>query len=274
MMSDSTGWRKTNPLPPAEDGERTVNTMSVADLDQSRRNTSPAGTNGDVNPVRPPGTEPTSARGAAHQANWFQFSFGEHRWEWSAATARLHGYRPDEVDPDAELILSHQHPGDRRSVAMSLEEIRRSSRSLSSRHRIIDTNGHLHHVIVVGDPVRDDSGAVTGVRGFYVETSAPRDSTREQSLTDAVAQIAETRAAIEQAKGMLMLIYRIDADAAFELLKWRSQMTNTKLRALSERIAADFPALDSEPNPPGRPEYDDLLLTAHLRVNPGDCRRP
>ena len=32
-----------------------------------------------------------------------------------------------------------------------------------------------------------------------------------------------------------MVVYRVDADAAFELLKWRSQETNVKLRILAER---------------------------------------
>jgi hypothetical protein len=218
--------------------------MSVADMDQPQMNAGPEG-------------------------NWFHFSFDQNRWEWSAATAQLHGYRPDEVVPDADLVLSHQHPGDRRSVATTLHEIRRSSRPRSSRHRLVDAKGDLHHVIVVGDPVHDERGAVTGVRGFYVETSAPRDAAREQSLTDAVTEITEARAVIEQAKGMLMVIYRIDADAAFELLKWRSQVTNTKLRALSERIAAAFLAMDSETTEARRPEHDNVLLTAHLRAVPG-----
>ena len=43
---------------------------------------------------------------------------------------------------------------------------------------------------------------------------------------------------IEQAKGMLMAIYGIDAAAAFDLLKWRSQETNVKLRSLAEQIVA------------------------------------
>jgi PAS domain S-box-containing protein len=244
--------------------------MSVADMDQTSMNTDPAPTRGDVNQARPTGTEPAPAGDEAHQASWFHLSFVDQHWEWSAATARLHGYQPDEVTPDTELVLSHQHPGDRRSLATTIDEIRRSSRSLSSRHRIVDTNGRLHHVIVVGDPIHDENGVVTGVRGFYVETSAPRDSNRELSVSAAVAEIAESRAVIEQAKGMLMVIYRIDADAAFELLKWRSQMTNTKLRTLSERIAADFLAMDGESNLPQRPEYDDILLTAHLRVTPND----
>ena len=39
---------------------------------------------------------------------------------------------------------------------------------------------------------------------------------------------------------MLMLIYRINADSAFELLKWRSQETNVKLRVLAKQIAKDL----------------------------------
>lgn len=46
-------------------------------------------------------------------------------------------------------------------------------------------------------------------------------------VTFAVAQIVEKRAVIEQAKGVLIVLYDIDADAAFDMLKARSQHTNT-----------------------------------------------
>jgi ANTAR domain len=65
---------------------------------------------------------------------------------------------------------------------------------------------------------------------------------------------------------MLMLIYRINADSAFELLKWRSQETNVKLRVLAEQIARDFADLEYDEVLPARAVYDRLLLTAHLRV--------
>jgi ANTAR domain len=48
---------------------------------------------------------------------------------------------------------------------------------------------------------------------------------------------------------MLMLIYGMDDSAAFELLKWRSQETNTKLRLLARQVAADFVALSSSEVP-------------------------
>ena len=65
--------------------------------------------------------------------------------------------------------------------------------------------------------------------GFYVDVT-PSERERQDQVAAAVTVIAEARAGIEQAKGMLMLIYGMDEPAAFELLKWRSQETNVKLR--------------------------------------------
>jgi AmiR/NasT family two-component response regulator len=91
---------------------------------------------------------------------------------------------------------------------------------------------------------------------------------QQERVSEAVAEIAEARSGIEQVKGMLMLVYRITPEAAFELLKWRSQETNTKLKALSEQIRKDFLELDYQDLLPHRSVYDRLLLTAHLRVEP------
>ena len=92
------------------------------------------------------------------------------------------------------------------------------------------------------------------------------DRAYDQLLSDAVSEIAESRGPIEQVKGMLMFVYRIDEQKAWELLKWRSQETNVKLRALAVQLAADILGLDYDENLPGRSSLDRLLMTAHLRV--------
>jgi hypothetical protein len=205
------------------------------------------------------------AGGEPQRVGWFRFYFADERWEWSPQVQRMHGYEPGAVEPTTELVLSHKHPDDKGKVAATLDEIRRTSQAFSTRHRIVDVSGSVHHVVVVGDRLYDDGGAVIGTHGFYVDLTPMMDETQDM-VTEAVAEIAENRGVIEQAKGMLMLVYRIDADAAFDLLKWRSQETNTKLRVLAEQIAVDFLALEyNDPLPP-RAEYDRLLLTAHLRV--------
>ena len=92
------------------------------------------------------------------------------------------------------------------------------------------------------------------------------DPTYAKLISDAVSEIAQSRGPIEQVKGMLMLVYRIDEQRAFGLLKWRSQETNVKLRALAVQLAADFLDLDYDENLPRRSSLDRLLMTAHLRI--------
>jgi PAS domain S-box-containing protein len=213
--------------------------------------------------------EQALAGGEPQRVGWFRFYFADERWEWSPQVQRMHGYEVGTVEPTTELVLSHKHPDDKGQVAATLEEIRRTEQPFSTRHRIIDVAGRVHHVVVVGDRIYDDQGAVIGTHGFYVDVSPMLDAssdTVQDRVTEAVAEIAESRGAIEQAKGMLMLLYRINADSAFELIRWRSQETNTKLRVLAEQIAADFLALEYNDVLPPRAEYDRLLLTAHLRV--------
>ena len=199
-------------------------------------------------------------------AGRFRFYFGDHRWEWSPEVERMHGYGAGEVRPTTEIVLSHEHPDDHSHVAATLEEIVRTGRPFSARHRIIDVQGSIHDVVVVGDRLQDDDGRVIGTAGYYVDVTPSDDRVRQQSVTDAVAEIAESRGVIEQAKGMLMLVYRLDAEAAFGLLKWRSQATNVKLRAISEQIGKDFLALSYSDVLPARSSYDQLLLTAHERA--------
>lgn len=206
------------------------------------------------------------AGGEPQRVGWFRFYFADERWEWSPQVERMHGYDPGTVHPTTDLVLSHKHPDDYGQVAATLDEIRRTAGAFSTRHRILDTHGDVHHVVVVGDQLFDDAGQVIGTHGFYVDVTPSVNDAHHARVSAAVAEIAEARSGIEQAKGMLMLVYRINADSAFELLKWRSQETNTKLRLLAEQIVADFLAISYDDVLPARSVYDRLLLTAHLRT--------
>ena len=163
-------------------------------------------------------------------------------------------------------MLSHKHPDDYRQIADTLALIRQTRQAFSSRHRIRDVQGVVHHVVVVGDQLRNGDGFVVGTHGFYIDVT-PAERARQDKLTAEVEKITKTRASIEQAKGMLMAIYGIDAQAAFDLLKWRSQESNVKLRPLAEQITADFAAVAHDEALPNRAVYDNLLLTAQDRVS-------
>ena len=96
--------------------------------------------------------------------------------------------------------------------------------------------------------------------------SAP-DSTEQQQITDVVMAITERRAIIEQAKGMLMLTYGIDADAAFALLRHQSQHHNVRLRLIAEQITKDLLALAASTSPASRLGVEGVLRTVHQRID-------
>ena len=203
-----------------------------------------------------------SAHHTALRTGWFRFYFADGRWEWSPEVDQIHGYEPGSVTVTTDLVMSHKYPDDYPKMAALLDQVRQTHAPISSRHRIIDVHGHTRDVVVVGDQLRDDLGEVIGTHGFYLDVTP----TLQHAISDAVEDIALNRGAIEQTKGMLMLVYRLDADKAFDILKWRSQETNVKLRPFAERLAADFLELTYDDILPTRTTYDHLLLTAHERV--------
>ncbi|WP_317546428.1 PAS and ANTAR domain-containing protein [Rhodococcus globerulus] len=200
-----------------------------------------------------------SESGAPHRVGGFRYSRTEDEWEWSDNVATMHGYRPGEVIPTTELLLSHKHPDDRHYVAQTLDAIRTSGGPFSSRHRIVDTNGVTRSVIVVGDSILDEHGEVTGSAGFYIDVTETLDRTVQESVDELVDEISSSRAAIEQAKGMLMIVYGISADLAFDILIWSSQQKNVKLRRISEQLIARARTDFVLPNGL-RSQFDHLLL--------------
>ncbi len=169
----------------------------------------------------------------------FRFFIDDERWEWSDEVQEIHGYAPGEMpNPTTEQVLSHKHPDDYAYVVGVLEDTRRTRTAFSTRHRMIDKQGRHHRVAVVGDLMRDAEGTVFGTEGFYIDLT-PVEAEYESRISEAVSAFADNRALIEQAKGMLAVVYGLDADAAFEILKWRSQQSNMKLRTVAERLVSN-----------------------------------
>ncbi len=198
-------------------------------------------------------------------AGSFKYHAREDRWEWSDEVAVMHGYEPGTVTPTTELVLAHKHPDDKPTVAQLIEQVRRLGIPFSSRHRIIDTAGKIHVVVVVGDRWKDDAGEVVGTTGFYIDVTEEFDADVRRSLDEVVAIIAVRRATINQAIGMLMLAHGLSADEAFEVLARRSQATNVKLRDLAAQFVKDV-AATSRLGPGVATRLDDILSTVHERL--------
>ncbi len=211
---------------------------------------------------------PRSAKLDDVSVGTFRFWFVGQRWEWSDEVALMHGYQPGSVVPTTELLLSHKHPEDRDHVQDILDRALHSKSSFSSRHRFIDVGGNVHDAIVVADRMADETGAVVGTAGYYIDLTDTFVETRQVALDEALPDLFEARAVIEQVKGVLMAIYRVSAEQAFSVLQWRSQETNTKLRALAKQLIAEIPTLPP-PSADVQSAFDHLLLTVHEHI-PGE----
>ena len=77
-------------------------------------------------------------------------------------------------------------------------------------------------------------------------------------VTAAVSDFAKSRALIEQAKGVLIAAYGVNADDAFSILRQRSQDSNIKVKD----IAAQLVAALSGGSAKLRTRVDDVLRIA------------
>jgi PAS domain S-box-containing protein len=196
----------------------------------------------------------------------FAYNYNTESWTWSSTVARIHGYQPGEVKPTTELVLSHKHPDDLAKVKALLK---RSSAPFSSRHRIRTTGGEERNVVVVGEIVTDEHGDVAATRGFYIDVTKSVEEAVQEGITEELEEIVAHRAVIEQAKGMLMAVYDLAADSAFDVLRWRSQELNTKLHTVADEIVTHLPGLLNV-QPGARGAVDHLLMTLSTPEDDGD----
>jgi PAS domain S-box-containing protein len=218
--------------------------------------------------------------GIPQRVGWYRWffddeRFDDERWEWSPEVEHIHGYQPGTATPTTRLVLSHKHPDDYQQAAATLDDTRRRHTPFSTCHRIITVQGTTREVVVIGERLHDNTGEVIGAQGFYVDVTATGEA-RHVSISQAVGDIAENRGVIEQAKGVLMYVYQVDADAALDVLKWRSQETKVELCALAKQLLADIRTLghDDDSRSYGSIfEFDRLLLTIHERMRAKAARK-
>jgi hypothetical protein len=196
--------------------------------------------------------------GAPQRVGRFEYHYDSDTWKWSDAVAIMHGYEPGQVQPTTALVLSHKHPEDLAQVKGLLKQ---AAAPFSSRHRIVTTTGALRNVVVVGDALADDDGRIVATRGFYIDVTESLHAELEQSISAKLQLIVAHREIIDQAKGMLMMAYQINADAAFEILRWRSQELNVKLMWIAEQVVAELPTLTSRARSGMRVPIDHFLMT-------------
>ncbi|MCF6746591.1 ANTAR domain-containing protein, partial [Blastococcus sp. KM273128] len=172
-----------------------------------------------------------------------RYRFDRHAgtWWWSPEMHQLIGL---ETAPCTEALLRVQHPADAARLLAAL--------SACGAGQPFAVETHVHHpdrpprpVLLVGEPAGDGAGGVRAVEGLCVDLTTARaqasDPTGIAALRAEVDQLRTamaSRAVIEQAKGILMLLTGCGEQAAFELLSHISSHTHRKVRDVAQAITA------------------------------------
>ncbi len=200
----------------------------------------------------------------------FRFAPSTGTWTWSETVFELYGFRPGEVVPTTELILFHQHPQDREDVEAFLAVALATGRPGSVWHRVVDAQGATRQVVTLLAGERDEHGALTGLSGSMVDVTEAVRQTTAREVDVAMELMAQSRPFIEQAKGVLMVTYAVDADAAFALLRSYSQLVNVKVRDVARDLLDSVTAGAGLPVD-SRADLDRLASETRLA---GPARRP
>lgn len=177
--------------------------------------------------------------GAAQPVGRYRFDVASGAWWWSDELFRMHGFAPGEVVPTTELMLAHLHPDDRSRVVGAFVDVARTGEPFSCTHRILDAEGRTRVIVVVGEAGVDrGSGRVTWVSGYFTDLTRTQEELARDRASQEIRASAVNRAAIEQAKGALMVVYGLDEDEAFEVLSHHSSLLNEPVRTLAVRLLA------------------------------------
>ena len=210
-------------------------------------------------PVRPSGAaaphpaDPTATHGRL--AGRYRYDRRSSVWWWSPEMFALYGLRPGTAEPCTEVLLHHQHPDDRGRTLEALTGACTDGRPFTVQSRIVRADGEQRTILLLGEPELEPTGGVSAVEGVCIDVTASvaatADSQRVQALEAEVEQLKSamaSRATIEQAKGILMLLTNCGDQVAFDLLAHISSHTHRKVRDVAQSItesatgAAKLPA--------------------------------
>ncbi|MCU1619123.1 MAG: putative sensor protein [Modestobacter sp.] len=174
---------------------------------------------------------------ATRLAGRFRGDLGTEQWWWSAELYALHGIPAGSVQPTLGLLLSHVHTEDRPALREALSAAGTAGTPFAREYRVLRMDGEERTALLVCEAEADPAGAVSALSGLVVDVTdsrvTPPPDEQVRHLETEVEQLRNamaSRAAIEQAKGILMLLMGCGDQVAFELLAHISSHTHRKVR--------------------------------------------
>ncbi len=169
----------------------------------------------------------------------FSYDVASRRLAWTRTTFGVYGFGPGDVVPTLELMSRHVHPDDRSRVDAAVAQTLATGEAFCEWYRLVDARQKVRSVLTVGYSAARAAGAgspVSVMGGFVIDLTAGLRRHREQETSRAVLDAAATRDLIEQAKGMMMVIFDLNEGQAFDLLRWHSSHHNIKLREVAATL--------------------------------------
>jgi len=183
--------------------------------------------------------------------------------------SRLLGLAPA-TEPSTETLLGAHHPADSDRVRRAIAAACDRGRPFALETRILDPARGQRSIVLLGEPFVDERGDVRGIEGVCADITASRpvetDADRSEALQAEITQMhaaMASRAVIEQAKGILMLLTGCREQVAFDLLAHMSSHTHRKVRDVAQALAAsaagdaplpvDVAVILRDACPPGHP---------------------
>ncbi|MEU2349803.1 PAS and ANTAR domain-containing protein [Modestobacter sp. NPDC049651] len=193
-------------------------------------------------------------------------------WWWSPELYQLHGVHPGDRLPCIELLLDHTHHDDRRRVQAAVDRGLQAGLPFAVEHRVVRRDGSVRTAVLFGEPELTADGTVGGVSGLVIDVTDGRvpagGDSQVRALETEVEQLRTamaSRACIEQAKGVLMLLMGCGDQVAFDLLAHISSHTHRKVREVAASIVssasgrtplpADVKEILHDACPPGQPAH-------------------
>jgi hypothetical protein len=173
----------------------------------------------------------------------FRSDLATSQWWWSPELFALHGIPADSVQPSVGLLLSHVHTDDRPVLREALGTAGTAGIPFTLEYRVLRMDGEQRTALVVCEPQTADTGTVTALAGLVVDVTGDHTAVvpdeqvhRLQTEVEQLRSAMASRAAIEQAKGILMLLMSCGDQVAFDLLAHISSHTHRKVRDVAVAI--------------------------------------
>ncbi|MGO4301687.1 PAS domain-containing hybrid sensor histidine kinase/response regulator [Leifsonia sp. RAF41] len=190
-------------------------------------------------------------------AGWF-VDVETGRIEWSEGLFRLLGMEPGRVPVDAEALALFE-PQDRSAVWHAFERTIQHGDPLDLHATVVDASGRRMHVHLVGEPERDEKGAIVRVHGAFHDVTALVRHREEQR---AMARLL--RSSLDQVHDAIGFVDR----------EWRFTFANSwalQLAGIDERRLRDHTLWEMFPSSLGSP-FEKIYRDAMDNATVGTAR--